>query len=90
MVCVVAGPDFTLRGDNATVPDDTFAFFSNFGPSVKIAALGVNILSTFNGTGYAVGSAERVWQPHMSAEHAALCKAQHPFAIPSEVTRRDT
>lgn len=38
-VCGAVGPDFTLAGDNSTIPDDTFAFFSNFGPAVKIEHL---------------------------------------------------
>lgn len=42
----VVPPDF----ENMTMSDDSFAYFSNFGPVVKIAAPGVNILSTLNGT----------------------------------------
>jgi subtilisin len=38
------------------VTDDTFAYFSNSGPEVKIAAPGVNIFSTYNGTDYALDS----------------------------------
>ncbi len=80
-VCGAAGPNLTLRGDNATVPDDTFAFFSNFGPAVKIAAPGVNILSTFNGTGYAVSGTSMAL--HMSAVHYA---GQHPSQSPLKYT----
>jgi len=35
---------------------DTFAYFSNFGPVVKIAAPGLDILSTVNGTDYDIES----------------------------------
>ena len=67
------------------IPDDTFAYFSNFGPVVKIAAPGVNILSTYNGTGYAVDSGTSMATPYVSGA-AALYKALHPNAMPSEVT----
>jgi subtilisin family serine protease len=38
---------------DGNVTDDAIAYFSNFGPVVKIAAPGVNVLSTYNGAGYA-------------------------------------
>jgi subtilisin family serine protease len=83
-VCGAAGPDLVLAGDNATITDDSFAFFSNFGPVVKIAAPGVNILSTYNGTGYAVDSGTSMAAPYVTGA-AAVYKAQHPYAMPSEV-----
>jgi subtilisin len=77
----VVPPDFEKK----TIPDDTFAYFSNFGPVVKIAAPGVNILSTYNGTGYAVDSGTSMATPFVSGA-ATLYKAEHPNALPSEVT----
>ena len=70
--------------ENKTIPDDTFVYFSNFGPQVKIAAPGVNILSTYNGTGYALDSGTSMATPFVSGA-AALYKAEHPNAMPSEV-----
>jgi subtilisin len=83
-VCGGAGPDLSLESNNSTISDDTFAFFSNFGPAVKIAAPGVNILSTYNGTGYAVDSGTSMAAPYVSGA-AALYKALHPDATPSQV-----
>jgi subtilisin family serine protease len=83
-VCGAEGPDLTIEGANSTITDDSFAFFSNFGPAVKVAAPGVNILSTYNGTGYAVDSGTSMAAPYVSGA-AAIYKAQHPYAMPPEV-----
>jgi len=83
-VCGAEGPDLTIEGANSTITDDSFAFFSNFGPAVKVAAPGVNILSTYNGTGYAVDSGTSMAAPYVSGA-AAIYKAQNPYAMPPEV-----
>jgi subtilisin family serine protease len=67
-----------------TIKDDTFAYFSNFGPVVKIAAPGVDILSTINGTDYGIESGTSMATPHVTGA-AALYKLEKPDASPSEV-----
>jgi subtilisin len=64
--------------------DDSFAYFSNFGPVVKIAAPGVNILSTLNGTDYGVDSGTSMAAPHVAGA-AALYKAENPHATPQQI-----
>jgi subtilisin len=80
--CGGVGP--VLKQFDGNVTDDTMAYFSNFGPVVKIAAPGVNIFSTYNGTGYGIESGTSMAAPHVAGA-AALYKAMFPDATPAEV-----
>ena len=83
--CGGLGP--VLPQFDGNVTDDTMAYFSNFGPAVKIAAPGVNIFSTYNGTDYAIESGTSMAAPHVAGA-AALYKAMFPDATPAEVTAK--
>jgi subtilisin len=88
--CGGQGPLLSVHDSvNSTrdVGDDTFAFFSNYGPHVKIAAPGVNVFSTYNNDSYAVESGTSMAAPYVSGA-AALYKASYPTAPPTEVMAR--
>ena len=64
--------------------DDTFAFFSDFGSAVDIAAPGVCITSTFPGGGYAFSDGTSFATPFVAGA-AALVMARNPSATPAQV-----
>jgi subtilisin family serine protease len=67
--------------DAGRMMDDTFADFSNFGPSIDVAAPGVDILSTFNGSDYGILSGTSMAVPHVTGL-AAYLKTINPNANP--------
>jgi subtilisin family serine protease len=78
--CGGLGPAPDLK--NST--DDTFAPFSNFGPSVTIAAPGVAVLSTYLNGEYAVDSGTSMAAPSVTAV-AALMRANSTSITPEEI-----
>lgn len=83
-VCGGIGPGVPEDVAGEPMNDDTFAYFSNFGPPVQIAAPGVGILSTLNGTGYGVDSGTSMAAPHVTGA-AALFKIENPDSTPQEI-----
>jgi subtilisin len=80
--CGGLGPIMPQFDGNVT--DDTFAYFSNVGPVVKIAAPGVNVFSTYNGTSYTIDSGTSMAAAHVAGA-AALYKATFPDSTPAQV-----
>lgn len=60
------------------------AFFSSTGPQVDLAAPGVDVYSTYSGTGYETMSGTSMASPHVAGV-AALRKRLHPSESPDQV-----
>ena len=69
---------------SATDKYDGFAVFSSAGPTVDLAAPGVDITSTMKGSSYATWSGTSMATPHVSAT-AAIRIALHPTESPDAV-----
>jgi subtilisin len=64
--------------------DDAFAYFSNFGSDIDLAAPGVDIYSTWINGGYKTLSGTSMAAPHVAGA-AALYIKMHPSSLPAQV-----
>jgi subtilisin family serine protease len=69
---------------SATGASGAFAYFSNFGPWISLAAPGIGITSTRNGDVYGAESGTSLAAPIVSGV-AALVAAQHPDWNPDQI-----
>ncbi|MFQ5780282.1 MAG: S8 family serine peptidase, partial [Nitrospiria bacterium] len=65
-------------------PDDSFAFFSNFGSAVDIAAPGEDIFSTWKNGSYNTISGTSMAAPHVTGG-AALYLEVNPGSLPADI-----
>ncbi|HEV8623948.1 MAG TPA: S8 family serine peptidase [Acidimicrobiia bacterium] len=79
-------PPTCLPG-GAMEKDDTFAFFSNYGPTVDIAAPGVCVGSTFLNGQYSNAGSGTSFSAPLVAGAAALVRARHPAWGPAQVRK---
>ncbi len=68
----------------ATIPSGARATFSTYGSHLSVAAPGVDIYSTFLGTGYAYETGTSMAAPHVSGV-VALVRAVNPSLTPAQV-----
>ncbi len=69
---------------SATDTDGNFAYFSDYGPWIRIAAPGISITSTRNGDTYGAETGTSLAAPMVSGV-AALVQALHPDWSPSQI-----
>ena len=79
------GKPATCLPAGSTEQDDTFAFFSNFGPTVDITAPGVCVGSTFLNGQYSDAGSGTSFSAPLVAGGAALVRATHPTWSPAKV-----
>jgi subtilisin family serine protease len=70
------GPDNCFAGE----PDDSFAFFSNFGPVIDFAAPGTCVLTTYPNNTYTITDGTSFAAPHVAGA-AALIKSKLPIPV---------
>ena len=75
-----------LKNAPVAVLDDTFPYFSNYGPAIDIAAPSLCILSADLGGTYSLYDGTSFAAPH-AAGAAALYLSTHPRATPAQVRR---